>query len=383
MHDSLTGLPNRVPPAEGARSRARATATWARCCSRHRSLQVHQRQLRPSRRRPADRRRRQRAAQGPGARRRRRRSSGSAATNSRSICRMRCAARRRRWPSARSTRCATTASRSSEQGLSVHADRLDRHRALSVPRQRRAALLSNVDIAMYQAKEHGRNRYVLLRPGIRTTCAARTSACTGRSDCATCSTTTAWCSTRSPSCGCADQKPVHHEILVRMRDDNGKHRPAGTVHRARRVARAGAGNRHAGGREAADVHAASSSHARQEAALLREPVARQSSPTSTGSSASQAMLADAPVDHEPARVRDHGNRGDVGDRRHAELHHADEGHGLPLRARRFRRGLQLVLLPEALRRRLPEDRRQLHPRPRDRRRQPAVRAGAERRRAAG
>ena len=83
------------------------------------------------------------------------------------------------------------------------------------------SLLSNVDIAMYQAKELGRNRYVLFdhgAEGMRSTHKRVHWAKKLRN---------AIDEDRivlfaQPVVRLSDQKPVHHEILLRIRDDDGK-----------------------------------------------------------------------------------------------------------------------------------------------------------------
>ena len=82
-------------------------------------------------------------------------------------------------------------------------------------------LLSNVDIAMYQAKEHGRNRYALFDQGSDTMRNAHRRV--------------HWSAKlrdaidddrlllfSQPVVRLSDQKVVHHEILLRLRDDDGK-----------------------------------------------------------------------------------------------------------------------------------------------------------------
>ncbi|HEX6004150.1 MAG TPA: EAL domain-containing protein, partial [Burkholderiales bacterium] len=84
------------------------------------------------------------------------------------------------------------------------------------------ALLSNVDIAMYQAKDSGRNRYILsdqASDNLRSTHKRvhwakrlRDALDEGR-----------LILFSQPVVRLADQKPVHHEILVRIRDDDGRY----------------------------------------------------------------------------------------------------------------------------------------------------------------
>ena len=84
------------------------------------------------------------------------------------------------------------------------------------------ALLSNVDIAMYQAKDLGRNRYTLFdqaSDALRSTHKRMHWAKKLRD---------ALDEDRlvlfsQPVVRLTDQKPVHHEILVRIRDDDGKY----------------------------------------------------------------------------------------------------------------------------------------------------------------
>jgi diguanylate cyclase (GGDEF)-like protein/PAS domain S-box-containing protein/excisionase family DNA binding protein len=84
------------------------------------------------------------------------------------------------------------------------------------------ALLSNVDIAMYQAKDSGRNRYILsdqATDNLRSThkrvhWAKRLRDALDEDRLILFS---------QPVVRLSDQKPVHHEILVRIRDDDGRH----------------------------------------------------------------------------------------------------------------------------------------------------------------
>ena len=178
-------------------------------------------------------------------------STASAATNSRSTCpeALRAQASRRRGE-ARSKRCATTGFR-------------------PATRREFRTFRASIGIALYPF--HGPDVAASCRTSTsrctrprssaatatccstraRTTCAARTSACIGRRSCATRSTTTAWRCSPSRSCASRDQKPVHHEILLRLRDDDGKIIMPVQLHRNRGIARSHSGNRHARGREAA------------------------------------------------------------------------------------------------------------------------------------
>ncbi len=82
-------------------------------------------------------------------------------------------------------------------------------------------LLSNVDIAMYQAKEHGRNRYVLFDNGsdrMRST-HKRVHWAKKLRDAIDDDRLVLY---SQPVVRLSDQKPVHHEILLRIRDDDGK-----------------------------------------------------------------------------------------------------------------------------------------------------------------
>ena len=84
-----------------------------------------------------------------------------------------------------------------------------------------AVLLSNVDIAMYQAKESGRNRYVLfdqVEGGVRST-HRRMHWAKKLRDAIDDDRLVLF---SQPVVRCTDREPVHHEILVRMRDDDGK-----------------------------------------------------------------------------------------------------------------------------------------------------------------
>jgi len=82
-------------------------------------------------------------------------------------------------------------------------------------------LLSNVDIAMYQAKEHGRNRYVLFDQGsdnMRST-HKRVHWAKKLRDAIDDDRLVLY---SQPVVRLTDQKPMHHEILLRIRDDDGK-----------------------------------------------------------------------------------------------------------------------------------------------------------------
>ena len=84
-----------------------------------------------------------------------------------------------------------------------------------------SGLLSNVDIAMYQAKELGRNRYVLFDQGVEGIRSTHRRVHWAKK------LRTAIDDDRlvlfaQPVVRLADQKPVHHEILLRIRDDDGK-----------------------------------------------------------------------------------------------------------------------------------------------------------------
>ena len=84
-----------------------------------------------------------------------------------------------------------------------------------------SGLLSNVDIAMYQAKELGRNRYVLFDQGVegirsthrRVHWAKKLRNAIDDDRLVLFS---------QPVVRLSDQKPMHHEILLRIRDDDGK-----------------------------------------------------------------------------------------------------------------------------------------------------------------
>ena len=82
-------------------------------------------------------------------------------------------------------------------------------------------LLSNVDIAMYQAKEHGRNRYVLFdqaSDSMRST-HKRVHWAKKLRDAIDDDRLVLF---SQPVVRLSDQQPVHHEILLRIRDDDGK-----------------------------------------------------------------------------------------------------------------------------------------------------------------
>jgi len=84
-----------------------------------------------------------------------------------------------------------------------------------------AGLLSNVDIAMYQAKEHGRNRYVIFDQGsnnMRST-HKRVHWAKKLRDAIDDDRLVLF---SQPVVRLTDQKPMHHEILLRIRDDDGK-----------------------------------------------------------------------------------------------------------------------------------------------------------------
>jgi len=82
-------------------------------------------------------------------------------------------------------------------------------------------LLSNVDIAMYQAKELGRNRYILFDQGsdnMRST-HKRVHWAKKLRDAIDDDRLVL---VAQPVVRLSDQKPVHHEVLLRIRDDDGK-----------------------------------------------------------------------------------------------------------------------------------------------------------------
>jgi diguanylate cyclase (GGDEF)-like protein/PAS domain S-box-containing protein/excisionase family DNA binding protein len=84
------------------------------------------------------------------------------------------------------------------------------------------ALLSNADIAMYQAKELGRNRHVVFdqsSDNLRST-HKRVHWAKKLRDALDEERLVLFC---QPVVRLKDQKPVHHEILVRIRDDEGKY----------------------------------------------------------------------------------------------------------------------------------------------------------------
>jgi len=84
-----------------------------------------------------------------------------------------------------------------------------------------SGLLSNVDIAMYQAKELGRNRYMLFDQGsenVRST-HKRVHWAKKLRDALDDDRLVL---VAQPVVRLSDQKPVHHEILLRLRDDDGK-----------------------------------------------------------------------------------------------------------------------------------------------------------------
>jgi diguanylate cyclase (GGDEF)-like protein/PAS domain S-box-containing protein/excisionase family DNA binding protein len=84
------------------------------------------------------------------------------------------------------------------------------------------ALLSNADIAMYQAKELGRNRYVVFdqsSDNLRST-HKRVHWAKKLRDALDEDRLVLF---SQPIVRLQDQKPVHHEILVRIRDDEGRH----------------------------------------------------------------------------------------------------------------------------------------------------------------
>jgi len=193
-------------------------------------------------------------------------------------------------------------------------DRLDRNCALSVPCSDLPALLSNVDIAMYQSKDLGRNRYTLLT-SLPSHCAAPTSASTGQE--------AARRAGRRPAdavfpAGCTAQglKPVHHEILVRIRDGNGNFiLPAHFIELAESL----------GLVQEIDMRVIEKllqlwpKTARAGKNCATSSICPVSIPTSTGSSGSSGCCAQA-ASIQPAGVRDHGNGGDGGNRRYADLH---------------------------------------------------------------
>jgi diguanylate cyclase (GGDEF)-like protein/PAS domain S-box-containing protein len=84
------------------------------------------------------------------------------------------------------------------------------------------ALLSNVDIAMYQAKDHGRNRHVLFdqaSESLRST-HQRIHWAKKLRDALDEDRLVLF---QQPVVRLKDKKPVHHEILVRIRDESGGH----------------------------------------------------------------------------------------------------------------------------------------------------------------
>ena len=95
------------------------------------------------------------------ARRERRAATAWAATSSPSTCPPRCARRRSTSPRRRSTPCATTASRRADSKVISNLAASAGIALYPFHGTDVLALLSNVDIAMYQAKELGRNRHML------------------------------------------------------------------------------------------------------------------------------------------------------------------------------------------------------------------------------
>ena len=163
LHDSLTGLAEphdaHRPARAGARPRPAQRSHVRGVVRRPRPLQVGQRHARPQRRRPAARRSRE-----PDPRRRCARptpSPGSVATSS-SCC-------------AKTSRACTTRPTVAERIIAAlqapfrfgdddaACQREHRHRAVPADgtRDRATTILANADIAMYRAKENGRNRYEL------------------------------------------------------------------------------------------------------------------------------------------------------------------------------------------------------------------------------
>ena len=171
-----------------------------------------------------------------------------------------------------------------------------------------AGLLSNADIAMYQAKDSGPQPRRALRPGRAEPAPHAQPRAVGQQ--------AARRARRRPPgallpAGGAPGRPAHGALRDPGAPARRQRQPgaAEPVHRVRRVAGHGAGDRHARGR-APDRAPAPARAARREDPLLHQPVAGQHLRSALGAQVPQhaGQLRRQAL---AARVRDHRDRGDV------------------------------------------------------------------------
>ena len=219
------------------------------------------------------------------------------------------------------------------------------------------ALLVEADLAMYDAKAAGRDTFALYTPmAVREAQIETRLAWVGRVR-ARARRGPLRRSTRSRSSPSRTGETVQHELLLRMVDD-GRAGAARLVPAERRAVRADAGDRPLGGPAGGPAARGRRPGLRLEVNVSGESMAdERADPTR-----STTELAATGVD--PARlIVEVTETTAVGEhrRRRAASRDAGQAARLPVRARRLRRRLRLVLLPEAPAVRLPEDRRRLHP----------------------
>ena len=235
---------------------------------------------------------------------------------------------------------------------------------------------------MYDAKEAGRDRVAVYAPRRRGAASRmRARLIVARADPRARSTDgRASCCTRSRSSAiCGDATSPRFELLLRMRGDDGELVPPGDVPARRRALRPDPGDRplglRAGGRAARREHA-------------RRPRRRRSSVNLSGAHDErpgprrrhrESSCAATPIPRGRLIVEITETAAIVNIERARALAHAAARARLPLRARRLRRRLRVVLLPQAPPVRLPEDRRRVRPRICGEPDRPARRRGRRRR----
>ena len=155
------------------------------------------------------------------------------------------------------------------------------------------SLLSNVDIAMYQAKDLGRNRHALFDQdsGALRNTHKRVHWAKKLRDALDEDRLILFA---QPVVRLSDRQVMHHEILLRIRDENGAYTRAGQFHGNRRNTGHHTGNRSAGRRKSAELHRAPWP-CRHESPLFRESVARRRFPVRTGWTSFMRLLATSGV----------------------------------------------------------------------------------------